>query len=122
MKTSIKITLSLGLLITATLLSGCASQCDSCRPGLFGGNRILQNQPIRSTVRSWFQGDDCDTCNTPAGQVYTPNVAPLCESCNTGQAAPLYGNPVDVQLQSPQLNGGLGPAGLSNGMNAPQGM
>ena len=130
MKTSIKLPLAFGLLIGATLLSGCASNCGPCRGnGLFGG-QVFQNQPVRSTIRSWFQGDNCDTCNAPAGQtVYSPNVAPLCETCNGGvgqpigtAVTPLYGTPVDAQLQAPQ-NGQLGPDpsgnGLSNGANPP---
>ena len=55
-----------------------------------GGSSIFQNGccqstpgPIRSTIRSWFQGDACSTCNPPAGQLSNcgTNFAPLCDSC-----------------------------------------
>ena len=107
MKSTQRFSLTLILLVTALLFSGCASDCGcNSGTGLFGTN-ILQGQPVRTTVRSWFQGDSCDTCNTPAGQLHPP-----CENCigggissgsgtqafssgqfNAPQVQPLYGTP-----------------------------
>lgn len=107
MKTSkITIIATLGLGTLALMFSGCASTCGS--NGIFG-RRPFQNQPVRSTIRSWFQGAECDTCNPPSGQhLFSPNVAPLCDTCNTGapvggQVAPLYGSPIGAQLGTPQI-------------------
>jgi len=73
MKSTRLFSIAFSLLIATLMLGGCASSNCGCNSGngLFGTN-ILQNQPIRSTVRSWFQGDSCDSCNTPAGQLTQP--------------------------------------------------
>lgn len=120
---------SLATLMALVSFSGCASTCNTCNSGgLTGARPWLQNQPVRSTIRSWFQGDNCSTCNTPSGQVQSPNIAPLCDTCNTGGisggTAPLYGGPTgNVQLGAP----GIAPAGqqpgpvtIGNGVNPPQ--
>ena len=111
MKSTQHLTFTFCLLIATLTLGGCASNsgCNS-GTGLFGTN-ILQGQPIRTTVRSWFQGDSCDTCNTPAGQL-----APPCENCIGGgtqvfsnqiggsQTQSLYGAPA---INGVQPNGGI---------------
>ena len=100
MKSAQRFSIAFSLLIVALMSSGCASNCGcNSGTGLFGTN-FLAGQPIRTTVRGWFQGDSCDTCNVPAGQL----TQPLVESCPTcvgggggqifGGTQPLYGNPV----------------------------
>lgn len=131
--------LALTALAIACSLSGCASSgsCNSGGNGWFG-SRILQDQPVRRTIRSWFQGDACSTCNAPAGQLngLAPNTAPLCENCGNqpmfqqNQGAPLYNSPIigptnDFNMpQQPildpgaiQSDGGLGPAFSSGRLN-----
>ena len=96
------LSLALGLMI---VLSGCSS----CNQSIFS-YRPFENQPVRSTVRSWFQGDPCNTCNPPVGQPANcgTNVAPLCDSCGDAaqpafpgtvdQGVPYYG---ETNLNSP---------------------
>ena len=82
------LSLALGLIV---VLSGCSSSSgSSCNPSY----RPFQN--VRSSIRSCFQGDPCNTCNPPAGQPANcgTNVAPLCESCGTG-AQPVFPGTVD---------------------------
>lgn len=119
--------LVLGMALVA-LSTGCASTCGNSGGGIFGGPGLFANQPVRSTIRSWFQGDNCDTCNAPAGQppVYNPNVAPLCEGCGGGgiqPATPLYGAPIGgAQIGTPALQGAPqpGPDGvIGNGVLPP---
>ena len=103
MKSTQRFLIAFSILIVASLSSGCASNsgCNS-GTGLFGTN-ILQGQPVRTTIRSWFHGDSCDTCNTPAGQLSQPLVesCPTCVGGGGGQvfsgAQPLYGNPTVSQ-------------------------
>jgi len=99
MKSTQRFSIASSLLIVALMSAGCASDCGcSSGTGLFGTN-ILQGQPIRRTVGSWFQGDSCDSCNTPAGQLSQP-YAEACPTCVGGSgsqgfagAQPLYGAP-----------------------------
>ncbi|MEL7499822.1 MAG: hypothetical protein AAFN77_19620 [Planctomycetota bacterium] len=136
MKTNIsKLALScLAILMVAAMTPGCASTCGTCNSGgIFGGQRVFQNQPVRSTIRSWFQGDNCDACNAPAGQrVFSPNVAPLCDTCNGNAgiqpATPLYGAPIGTspvggaQIGTPNLQPGIQPGPdsmLGNGVQPP---
>ncbi|MDB2686317.1 hypothetical protein N9Y42_03835 [Mariniblastus sp.] len=101
MKSTQRLSIAFSLFVVALMSAGCASSDCGCNSGtgLFGTN-ILQGQPIRSTVRGWFQGDSCDTCNTPAGQLSQPLIesCPNCVGGGGGQifsgAQPLYGNPV----------------------------
>ena len=99
--------------------SGCATagsgSCGSSDFSLFQSSAV-RNQPVRDCIRNWFRGDECDTCNAPAGLPTHcgSNVAPLCESSvsnfNSGQ--PIYSSipaqqPIGqgVQLYSdPNLN------------------
>ena len=79
-------------------MSGCATNT-----GCGGGFSLFQNnpfkdRPVRNSIRSWFQGDACSTCNPPAGLPANcgSNVAPLCDNCATqqglgGQQVTLYG-------------------------------
>lgn len=109
------------------LSTGCASTCGTCNNGGLFGRPVFQNQPVRSTIRSWFQGDNCDTCAPPTGQVLSPNVAPLCDTCNLGTqptggtVAPLYGSPTGgVQLGTPNVTTPQpGPATIGNGVTPP---
>lgn len=118
MKSTQHFSIAFSLLVATLMFGGCASSDCGCNSnnGLFGTN-ILQDQPIRSTVRSWFQGDSCDTCNTPAGQL----TAPPCDNCigggvqgfsntqfNTQQAAPLYGAPT-INGAQPGFSGQFAP-------------
>ena len=118
MKSTRRFSLAFSLLIATLVFGGCASSDCGCNSGngLFGTN-ILQNQPVRSTVRSWFQGDSCDTCNTPAGQL----TQPVCENCVGGgvqgfsngqlgapQVQPLYGAPA-VNGAQPGFSGQFAP-------------
>jgi len=83
MKSTQRFSIASSLLIVALMSAGCASDCGcSSGTGLFGTN-ILQGQPIRRTVGSWFQGDSCDSCNTPAGQLSQP-YAEACPTCVGG--------------------------------------
>ena len=123
---------SIVAVLAITSFSGCASTCNTCNSGgIFGGRQLFQNQPVRSTIRSWFQGDNCDSCNAPSGQVLSPNVAPMCNTCNTGGltgngVAPLYGGNVgNAQLGTPNIGGPAatsqpGPVTLGNGVQPPQ--
>lgn len=109
---------TLGLVALISLSIGCASNCGN--RGLLGNRPLFPNQPIRNTIRSWFRGDQCDTCNAPTGQISVPNVAPLCNSCGNG--APQINNPVvptpnlygapnsGAQLGSPTLPGNFQPS------------
>lgn len=105
MKSTQRISIASSLLIVALMSAGCASDCGcNSGTGLFGTN-ILQGQPIRRTVGSWFRGDSCDTCNTPAGQLSQPyaEACPTCVGGSGGQGftgtqgfaggQPLYGAP-----------------------------
>ena len=117
MKSTRPFSIAFSLLIATLMLGGCASSNCGCNSGngLFGTN-ILQNQPIRSTVRSWFQGDSCDSCNTPAGQL----TQPVCDTCVGGGvqglnnqlgapgAQPLYGAPAVNGVQ-PGFSGEFAP-------------
>jgi len=120
MKSTQRFSVAFSLLVVTLVLGGCASSNCGCNSsnsgnGLFGTS-FLQNQPIRSTVRSWFQGDSCDTCNTPAGQL----TQPACETCIGGggqgfsnqiggsQARPLYGAPAVNSVQ-PGFSGEFAP-------------
>ena len=118
MKSTQRLSLAFSFLIVTLMFGGCASPDCGCNSGggLFGTN-ILQNQPIRSTVRSWFQGDSCDSCNTPAGQL----TQPPCENCIGGsvqgfsngqlgapQVQPLYGAPTVNGVQ-PGFSGQFAP-------------
>ena len=114
MKSTRRFSIAFSLLIASLMFGGCASYNCGCNSGngLFGTN-ILQNQPIRSTVRSWFQGDSCDGCNTPAGQL----TQPLCETCvggvqgfsnQPGAPQPLYGAPA-VNSAQPGFSGQFAP-------------
>ncbi len=73
-----------GCVLIASLsgLSGCASNsgCNSWMP-----SNPFKNRPVRNTIKSWFQGDACSTCNAPAGQPlhFGTNTAPLCTSCGS---------------------------------------
>ena len=121
MKTKVHCSLLLGLTVATLLSSGCASRC---------GDGFLQRQPVRSTIRSWFGGDDCNTCNPPCGQsLYSPNTAGMCDTCNSGQiigssTQPMYGAP----MQGAQMGGDIIPGaqpgpvsgGLGEGANPPQ--
>ena len=118
MKSTQRFSLAFSLLVATLMFGGCASSNSGCNSGngLFGTN-ILQGQPIRTAFRSLFQGDSCDTCNTPAGQL-TP---PPCENCiggdtlpfssqfNGSQSQPLYGAPV---INGVQPNGGIPTGGV----------
>ena len=120
MKSTQRFSLAFSFLVAVLMFGGCtSSNCGSnSGNGLFGTN-ILQNQPIRTTVRSWFQGDSCDTCNTPAGQL----TQPVCENCIGGgvqgfsngqlggsQTQPLYGAPTVNGAQPGQFAPQPGPA------------
>lgn len=103
----------------AGLMSGCA-----CRDYSF--SNPFKNRPVRTKVRSWFQGDPCNTCNAPAGQPmnFGTNVSPLCDNCGSvgsiGQ--PVYsGNVVPgVQLyDDPNLNGPLSTPAFGQGIENP---
>ena len=115
MKSTQRFTIAFSLLFVALMSVGCASDCGcSSGTGLFGTN-ILQGQPIRSTVRSWFAGDSCDTCNTPAGQLSQPYSAacPTCVGGGGGQifggAQPLYGTPTVGSSQPTSFSGEFAP-------------
>ena len=120
MKSTQRFSLAFSFLVAVLMFGGCtSSNCGSnSGNGLFGTN-ILKNQPIRTTVRSWFQGDSCDTCNTPAGQL----TQPVCENCIGGgvqgfsngqlggsQTQPLYGAPTVNGAQPGQFAPQPGPA------------
>lgn len=116
MKTKLHLSLLFGLTVAMLLSSGCASRC---------GDGFLQRQPIRSTIRSWFGGDDCNTCNPPYGQsLYSPNVSPMCDTCNSGQiigssTQPMYGAQMGGELV-PGAQPGPVNGGLTDGANPPQ--
>ena len=111
--------------------SGCAAAGGSSEYSLFQSS-APRNQPFRDAVRNWFRGDECDTCNAPAGLPTSPscnsNVAPLCDQYGSqfNQAQPIYSSapaqqPIGqgVQLYSdPNLNIGT-PVGGSTTTNYP---
>lgn len=92
-------------------ISGCATSGNGCcgtgQTGIFGQNRIFQNQPVRDSIRSWFQGDSCSTCNPPSGipNNYDSNVAPICNAC--GNTLPITDGAAIGQGISLYDNGGL---------------
>lgn len=132
MKSTMRISITLSLFAASIMLVGCASDCGGQSGSGIFGTQILQGQPVRSTIRSWFSGDSCDSCNVPAGQL-----APACDTCNGGlapiggvginqPAQPLYGNPIlgnangNVQLGVPnQLMPQPGPIVGSGAANTP---
>ncbi|QEG21465.1 hypothetical protein [Mariniblastus fucicola] len=63
--------------------------CDS-RPGLFGGNGLLSDGPVRQFLR----GDACDSCNAAAGQVAPGYAVPTCDACGAGVPTDPYAMPV----------------------------
>ena len=118
MKSVQRISIAFSLLLVALMFGGCSSSGCGCNSGngLFGTN-FLQDQPIRSTVGSWFQGDSVDTCNTPAGQLSQP----VCSTCVGGgvsgfgsgqfsapQVQPLYGAPT-INGSQPGFSGQFAP-------------
>ncbi len=108
MKKLLLLTACLGLIIT----SGCAGTSSCAGPGLFSGfqNGSFSDGPVRRQIRSWFQGDECSTCNAPAGQMnFGSNVAPLCESC--GNPYPL----ANGQIQQPIYSGEISQGGQLGG-------
>lgn len=99
MKKILYLSACLGLV---SLMSGCScGNRTSCQPF----------KSMRTKMQSWCQGDQCDTCCPPAGQPtnFGTNVAPLCDSCDTGTSVgrPVYSDSVapGVQLyDDPNLN------------------
>ncbi len=63
-------------------MSGCAcnSGCNSWMP-----SNPFKDRPVRNTIKSWFQGAPCNSCNAPAGQPlsFGTNSAPTCSSCGS---------------------------------------
>jgi hypothetical protein len=132
MKSAMRLSVTLSLLAASMMFVGCASDCGGRTGNGIFGTQILQGQPVRSTIRSWFRGDDCDSCNVPAGQMSAP-----CNNCNNGlapmsgigfdqSAQPLYGTQMnepltgDVQLGVPnQMIPQPGPAVGSGTRNSP---
>ena len=86
-------------LILAMGLVFVMSGCNTC------GQSRFNNQPIRTRIHSWFHGDPCNTCNPPAGQPINcdSNVAPLCDTCGTEFAQPVYSGQADPGI--PYYNG-----------------
>ena len=84
----------------------CSSGCATAGSGSSGFSLFQssapRNQPFRDSVRNWFRGDECDTCNAPAGipANCNSNVAPLCDQYGSqfGQAQPVYSS-VPTQQQ-----------------------
>lgn len=104
MKSAMRLSVTFSLFAASIMLVGCASDCGGRSGNGIFGTRILQGQPVRSTIRSWFAGDSCDSCNVPAGQL-----APACDTCNNGLAPvggvgfdqtvqPLYGTQMNAPL------------------------
>jgi len=116
-----KLFLSIGVCLIVSM-SGCAAagsgSCGTSDFSLFQSS-APRNQPFRDCIRNWFRGDECNTCNAPAGLPTTcdSNVSPLCNQHGTqfSQAQPIYSSaPVQqpigqgVQLYSdPNLNIGI---------------
>ena len=109
--------LYLAICLSLGSMLGCAGTCGPCgsSSSIFGNGPLIKNQPVRDTIRSWFRGDECSTCNPPAGQTQFGNVAPLCDTCGsdvgipTGQ--PIYSGSPDpgIPLYSdPNLNSPVG--------------
>ena len=110
------------ILTFGVCLMVCTSGCATAGSGSSGFSLFQssapRNQPFRDCVRNWFRGDECDTCNAPAGipANCNSNVAPLCDQYGSqfSQAQPVYSSvptqqPIgqDVQLYSdPNLNFG----------------
>ena len=100
MKSRLSLIACIGLI---TALSGCAS--NNCSPSPFG--QFLQNQPVRSSIRSLFtRGDECNTCNPSVGQpTCGTNMAPMCNACGSSLPA---GQPVGQPIYSqPVINDGV---------------
>jgi len=98
--------------------SGCATagsgSCGARDFSLFQSSAV-RNQPVRDYIRNWFRGDECDTCNAPAGlsSHCGSNAATLCESNVTiyssipaqppvGQGVQLYTDP-SLNIGTPTL-------------------
>lgn len=124
MKFTQRFSIAFSLLVVALMSAGCASNCGSgscpgSGSGLFGTS-FLEGQPVRRTVRSWFQGDSCDTCNTPAGQLSQP-LGQSCDNCigggqvfDGGQVTSQFGGqPVQPLYGSPTVSG-VQPSGSSS--------
>ena len=104
-------------------MSGCATSGNGCsgRNSIFGQRLLQRKTPVQDTVRGWFRGDPCNTCNPPVGMSanYGTNVAPMCDACGgvvpqSNQGIQLYGDPnLNAPLSSPSLvdpnmnNGGI---------------
>ncbi len=101
--------------VAVLALSGCANGLTSCgsntcnQGGLFSGGLFSGNGPFADgPVRQWLRGDECDTCNAPAGQpLCDSNTAATCSSC--GQAAPMndvYAQPAmgGQMINQPMIN------------------
>ena len=118
MKFTQRFSIAMSLLVVALMSAGCASNCGSgsCSgsgSGLFGTS-FLQGQPVRTTVRSWFQGDSCDTCNTPAGQLSQP-LGQTCDNCiGGGQVTTQFGGQAVQPLYGTPTINGVQPSGSSS--------
>lgn len=98
--------------------SGCATSGGSSSEFSLFQSSATRNQPFRDCIRNWFRGDECNTCNAPAGLPANcnSNVAPLCDQFGSqfGQGQPAFSSapiqqPIEqgVQLYSdPNLNVG----------------